>query len=89
MAALDIEVATGGRGVRCEKLRAPTPPASHVPRLGLVQRLLDSDAEVITVSAPAGAGKTTLLASWAAAPEVAGHIAWLSFDHHDTTAVRM
>jgi len=87
--ALDIEVATGDRGVRCEKLRAPTPPGSHVPRLGLVQRLLDSDAEVITVSAPAGAGKTTLLASWAAAPEVAGHAAWLSLDHHDTTAVRM
>lgn len=86
---LDTEVAAGDRGVRSEKLRAPTPPRAHVPRMRLVRCLLDSHAGLITVSAPAGAGKTSLLASWAAVPEVAGRVAWLSLDHHDTTATRM
>ncbi len=89
MAALDIEVGTRGRGVRCEKLRAPRFPGSHVSRARLVRRMVDSDAELVTISAPAGAGNTTLLTSWSATPEVAGSIAWLSLDHHDTTAVRI
>ena len=88
MGVLDTEVATGGRGVRCE-LRAPTPPRLHVAQVRLVSRLLDSDAGLITVSAPAGAAGTSLLASWAAVLEVADRVAWLSLDHHDMTATRM
>lgn len=82
-------VMTASRGVRCEKLRPTAPPRSQVPRPRLLRRLLDSDADLVTVSAPAGAGKSTLVASWAAAPEVASRVAWVSLDRHDSTAARM
>jgi LuxR family transcriptional regulator, maltose regulon positive regulatory protein len=48
------------------KLHPPPARPGIVDRVGLVERLLGSDAvPVVYVVAPAGYGKTTLLAQWA------------------------
>ena len=49
------------------KFHPPSARAGIVVRDALVERLLESDASVITLVAPPGYGKTTLLAQWARA----------------------
>ena len=60
------------------------PPKLHratVPRPDLIQRLVGSDAPVVSVSAPPGYGKTTVLAQWEAAET--RPFAWISLDPAD------
>jgi LuxR family transcriptional regulator, maltose regulon positive regulatory protein len=68
---------------------APPPPARAgiVPRTGLIERLLASDAvPVVCVVAPAGYGKTTLLAQWA--QRTVHRVGWVSVDQRDGLARR-
>ena len=56
----------------------PPRPRGLVPRPALVRTLIDSDAEVIAIGAPAGYGKSALLAEWSAADP--RPFAWVSVD---------
>jgi LuxR family maltose regulon positive regulatory protein len=62
-------------------LRPPPARAGFVPRRELVETLMTSDADVITLTAPTGYGKTTTLAQWARV-EMAP-LAWLSLRRDD------
>lgn len=64
------------------KFTPPRTPANLVARRRLVRQLVDTDAELVTVTAPAGYGKTTLLAEWAQATQLP--IAWLTLETTDT-----
>lgn len=67
------------------KLHPPPPRPGLIERVGLVRRLVASDAPVVVVDAPAGYGKTVLLSQYAA---VADHpVAWLSLDATDADPV--
>jgi LuxR family maltose regulon positive regulatory protein len=46
------------------KLISPVPTPRDLPRPEVVERLVDADAQVILITAPAGWGKTLLLAAW-------------------------
>jgi LuxR family maltose regulon positive regulatory protein len=64
-------------------LEPPPSKTGHVFRSAVVGRISDSDADVITVVAPAGYGKTTTLAQWARTSERT--VAWLTLragDNH-------
>jgi LuxR family transcriptional regulator, maltose regulon positive regulatory protein len=64
------------------KLHPPPARPGIVARVGLVDRLLGSDAvPVVCVVAPAGYGKTTLLAQWA--QHTAHRVGWVSVDPRD------
>jgi LuxR family maltose regulon positive regulatory protein len=64
------------------KLHPPPARPGIVDRVGLVERLLGSDAvPVVYVVAPAGYGKTTLLAQWA--QRTAHRVGWVSVDQRD------
>lgn len=52
-----------------------------VVRHHLVERLITTEADVITVTAPAGYGKTTMLAQWADAEE--SPLAWVNLRRSD------
>ena len=56
-------------------------PDGSVARRSLLERLADSSATLVTVSAPAGYGKTTFLAQ--AAVQERRPVAWVSLDAHD------
>jgi len=64
------------------------PPAARpgiVARTALVDRLVATQAPVITVVAPPGYGKTTLLAQWA--QRIGPRVAWVSCDEKDNDPV--
>ena len=63
------------------KLHAPVARPGIVGRPRLVDRLLASNAPVISVVAPPGYGKTTVLAQWAERKGRA--VGWVSVDDHD------
>jgi LuxR family maltose regulon positive regulatory protein len=64
------------------KLHPPPARPAIVARIGLVERLLASDAvPVVCVVAPAGYGKTTLLAQWA--QHTTHRVGWVSVDRRD------
>ena len=64
------------------KLHPPPARPGIVARVGLVERLLASDAvPVVCVVAPAGYGKTTLLAQWT--QHTAHRVGWVSVDQRD------
>ena len=63
------------------KLHAPVARPGIVARPRLVDRLLASNAPVISVVAPPGYGKTTVLAQWAERKGPA--VGWVSVDDHD------
>ena len=66
------------------KLHPPPARPGMVPRTGLVERLLASDAvPVVCVVAPAGYGKTTLLAQWA--ERTARRVGWWRWTCATTT----
>jgi LuxR family transcriptional regulator, maltose regulon positive regulatory protein len=76
-----VTEALTGPPVLASKLEPPTRPDDEVirPRLDAV---LDSDRQVVVVTAPAGYGKSMLVASWAArSPQ--RRIAWVSLDALD------
>ena len=56
-----------------------------VVRTILVERLVATQAPVITAVAPAGYGKTTVMAQWA--ERIGSHVAWLSCDDGDNDPV--
>ena len=62
------------------KFRAPAPRSGTVPRTALVERLVGSNAPVVTLVAPPGYGKTTVLGQWA---ERLPRVAWVSCDRTD------
>ena len=51
------------------------PGAALIARPSLVERLIESDAPLVVICAPAGYGKTTLVRQWAAEDE--RPFAWL------------
>jgi LuxR family maltose regulon positive regulatory protein len=57
------------------------PGAAVIDRPLLVERLIESDAPLVVICAPAGYGKTTLVTQWAAADE--RPFAWLKPSHDD------
>jgi LuxR family maltose regulon positive regulatory protein len=62
-----------------------------VPRPRLVERLragLQSDRQLILVSAAAGFGKTTLASEWIAGGHLSGAVAWISLDREDNNPTR-
>jgi LuxR family transcriptional regulator, maltose regulon positive regulatory protein len=64
------------------KLHPPPARPGMVARIGLVERLLGSDAvPVVGVVAPAGYGKTTLLGQWA--QRTKRRVGWVSMDQRD------
>jgi ATP/maltotriose-dependent transcriptional regulator MalT len=64
------------------KLHPPPARAGIVPRTGLIERPLASDAvPVVCVVAPAGYGKTTLLAQWAQGK--GSRVGWVPVDERD------
>ena len=63
------------------KLRPPWSRPGLVSRSALVERLLTSDAPIVTVVAPAGYGKTTLLGQWMDAGQ--SRQPWVSLDERD------
>jgi LuxR family transcriptional regulator, maltose regulon positive regulatory protein len=85
----DEDTAEAGLPLLATKLTPPRPPFRVVSRPRLFA-LLDAGArQLLTlVSAPAGAGKTTLLASWSAAGQPPGPVAWLSLDPGDNQPTR-
>jgi len=56
-------------------------PNALVSRHALVTQLRDSDAEIVSVTAPAGYGKTTLLEQWARTDS--RPFAWVTIDEHN------
>jgi LuxR family transcriptional regulator, maltose regulon positive regulatory protein len=77
-----MSVAMVGIPVIPSKLEPPTLPAEEVVRPRL-DAALDSDCQVVIVTAPAGYGKSTLVAGWVArSPEQ--RIAWVSLDALDS-----
>ena len=64
-----------------EKVTPPRVSTHLVARRSLVAQLRGSDAEVVSVIAPAGYGKTTLLAQWAHSDQ--RPFAWLTINSHD------
>ena len=69
------------------KFHPPSARAGIVVRDALVERLLESDASVITLVAPAGYGKTTVLAQWA--ERLGPRVAWVSCDKADDDPVAL
>ncbi len=67
------------------KLHPPPARPGLVERVGLLHRLVGSEASVVVVSAPAGYGKSVLLAQYAAV--VDRPFAWLSLDATDADPV--
>ncbi len=67
------------------KLHPPPRRGGLVERTALLRRLVDTDAAVLVVRAPAGYGKTTVLAQYAAAVE--RPLVWLSLDEADDDPV--
>jgi len=68
------------------KFHPPSARPGIVPRTGLVERLLVSQATpIVYVVAPAGYGKTTVLAQWA--ERKGGRVAWVSVDRRDNDPV--
>lgn len=63
------------------KLQPPAGRAGLVLRNSLVERLLDSEASIITLVAPPGFGKTTVLAQLA--EQIGPRVAWVSCDRTD------
>ena len=63
------------------KLHMPAARPGIVARPALVDRLLASNAPVVSVVAPPGYGKTTLLAQWAERREP--RVGWVSLDDDD------
>ncbi len=68
---------------------APSEPKVHPPVLRdgivasrLLERLLASDARLVTIIAPPGYGKTTLLTQWAGAEHTRA-VAWVTLDSQD------
>jgi LuxR family maltose regulon positive regulatory protein len=75
-------VGTARVGLSAAKLRVPVARPEMVPRVDLVDRLMDPAAPPVTaVVAPAGYGKTTLLAQWA--DHRVGGVGWVSADERD------
>lgn len=63
----------------------PDAPPTHAVVRPRLERMLDSDAQVVAITAPAGYGKSALVATWVAArPHLS--IAWASLDG-EVTAV--
>src|SRR4051812_46367633 len=74
----------GGRGKSAAlKVGIPAVPRHYVRRSRLLG-LLDVDAPVTLVVAPAGAGKTVLIGAWAG--ELGRPVAWLSPESSDVGA---
>ena len=69
------------------KFHPPSARAGIVGRDALVERLLGSDASVITLVAPPGYGKTTVLAQWA--ERLGRRVAWVSCDKADDDPVAL
>ena len=69
------------------KFHPPSARAGIVGRDALVERLLGSDASVITLVAPPGYGKTTVLAQWA--ERLGPRVAWVSCDKADDDPVAL
>jgi LuxR family transcriptional regulator, maltose regulon positive regulatory protein len=68
------------------KFHPPSARPGIVPRTGLVEWLLASQATpIVCVVAPAGYGKTTLLAQWA--ERTGARVAWVSVDRRDNDPV--
>jgi ATP/maltotriose-dependent transcriptional regulator MalT len=67
------------------KFHPPGTRPGIVVRTALVERLADTQASVITVTAPPGYGKTTLMAQWA--QRLRPRVAWLSCDDADNDPV--
>src|SRR3984885_15498950 len=68
--------------------RNSNPPRGRpgmVVRTALVDRLIASQAPIVTVIRPPGYGKTTLLAQWA--ERIGPHVAWVSCDDGDNDPV--
>ena len=64
------------------KTRVPDVRAGTIRRHALVERLLNSEERIISVTAPGGYGKSLLLAEWAS--EDLRPVAWLSLDPDDS-----
>ncbi|MDJ0954822.1 MAG: helix-turn-helix transcriptional regulator, partial [Acidimicrobiia bacterium] len=65
------------------KLVPPVPTSQGLPRPEVVGRLVDSDAQVLLITAPAGWGKTSLLAAWLDAEEGRRPSAYLRLEEGD------
>ena len=63
------------------KLRSPASRPGLVPRTTLVNRLLASEAPIVSVVGPAGYGKTTLLDQWLASTRLSS--SWVTLDERD------
>ena len=75
-----------GRAIVLEtKLHPPPTRAGLVERAGLLRDMVEAEASVVVVCAPAGYGKTTLLAQYAAV--VDRPLTWLSLDATDDDPV--
>jgi LuxR family maltose regulon positive regulatory protein len=87
LAALDLATATAGAletaGVAAPAARPPSFPRDFVRRSRLVRRLVEQQASLVLVTAPAGYGKTSLLSEWAEHDE--RPFAWVTLDegHND------
>ena len=68
------------------KLAAPYLRPAILPRAGLLQRLLRSDAGLVTMVAPPGYGKSTSLALWRA--QEPRPVAWVTCDAADADPMR-
>jgi LuxR family transcriptional regulator, maltose regulon positive regulatory protein len=66
------------------KLAPPQPVADEIPRPRL-DEMLDSDRQVVVVTAPAGYGKSTAVAAWAR--RSTRRTAWVSLDPLDRNAL--
>ncbi len=71
------------------KLHIPPVRPQHVPRVRLIDALVERPARKVTlIEASAGYGKTTLIAEWASSDKEARDFAWLSLDEGDNDPVR-
>jgi LuxR family maltose regulon positive regulatory protein len=70
------------------KFLAPRIRSTLVPRASLVDKLVRTDAQTLTmVVGPAGAGKSSVLAEWYCQSDD-GSVAWLSADRNDADPTR-
>lgn len=67
------------------KLVPPVPASRSLPRPEVVGRLVDADAQILLVTAPAGWGKTSLLAAWLDAEQGRRPAAYLRLEEADDT----
>lgn len=69
--------------------RLPRLPPAHVPRPRLVERLIDQDAQLRLLCAPAGFGKSVLLNEFIRAQDDPGLLVWLNLAGQPLTAEQL